>query len=210
MGSSEALQSAEFLSLVPAGGMGTRLGALTQDRAKPALAIGFDRSGNIRRMIDIPLEAIQQIGGAALVTTLFAAETLDFVNQYPYAKTRREYQTGSPIDSLLAELDLLEATKASIIGIIPGDAYIDSKMLKTMRDALEHSYANAAILATRHLGHHHVRPIDKNDMMTTEEHQVGVLADLGVHLIKKNWLISRLKLFQQIGPLRLAAQQSPR
>lgn len=167
MGTKTVLQSTKFLSLVPAGGMGTRLGILTARRAKPALAIGFDADGKVRRMIDVPLEAISNIGGAALVTTRFAPETLDFVNAYPNVQTRKEDTPGSPVDSLVGEIALLEATEASTIGIIPGDAYVTTEMLEEMYDAFDNGTADAAILATRHLKGHNVRPISGSGLLTT-------------------------------------------
>lgn len=160
MNTHEALRGADLLSLVPAGGKGERLGVLTAERAKPALATSFDNEGNIQRMIDIPLEAIRHVGGAALVTTLFAAETLDFVNTYPFAVTKRELSIGSPVDSLITELELLKSSRASLIGIVPADACIEPETFEEMRCQLEKSGANALILATRHLDGHNVWSVD--------------------------------------------------
>lgn len=187
------IRDAEFLSLVPAGGMGTRLGPLTAERAKPAVAISFDAEGNVDRMIDVPLRAINRLGGVALVSTRFAAETLDFVDEYPYAQTRRETEEGSPIDSLSNELPLLETSNAPIVGIVPGDAYITPEMLEEMYAAFSKSNADAAILATRHLEGHNVRPVDRHNLMTTPDKATDYVADLGIHLMNKDWLVEQLK-----------------
>lgn len=195
----ETLMTADFLSLVPAGGMGTRLGVLTAERAKPALAIGFDTDGNVQRMIDVPLAAIRGIGGAALVTTRFAAETLDFVDDYPHAQTMHEYGAGSPIDSLVSVLPLVEASSASMFGVIPGDAYVSADILSDMRCALEASDTDATILATRHLEGHNVRYVDRRGIMTTSEHSADRLADLGVHMMRRAWLLGQLQRLADEG-----------
>ncbi len=192
MNTHEALRGADLLSLVPAGGKGERLGVLTAKRAKPALATSFDNEGNIQRMIDIPLGAIRHVGGAALVTTLFASETLDFVNTYPFAITKRELTIGSPIDSLIAELELLKSSRASIVGIVPADACIEPEIFEEMQCQLERSSANALILASHHLDGHNVWSVDRHGMMTDSSHQADVVADLGIHLFKKDWLLERL------------------
>lgn len=194
-----ALTDAEFLSLVPAGGMGTRLGVLTAARAKPALAIGFSHEGYIERMIDVPLRAIRQLGGAALVSTKFAADTLNFVDEYSYAQTRREAEIGSPIDTLVNELPLLEASKSPVVGIIPGDAYITPEMLEGMHTVFTRSAADAMILATRHLEGHNVRSVDGNNLMTTPDKAADRVADLGVHLLKREWLLEQLKQLTEQG-----------
>jgi hypothetical protein len=195
----ETLMTADFLSLVPAGGMGTRLGVLTAERAKPALAISFDNDGNVQRMIDVPLAAIRGIGGAALVTTRFAAETLDFVDDYPHAQTMCEYSAGSPIDSLVSVLPFVEASTASMFGIIPGDAYVSADTLSGMRCALEASDADATILATRHLEGHNVRHVDRRGVMTNSERSADRLADLGVHIMRRAWLLGQLQRLADEG-----------
>lgn len=191
-----ALTEAELLCVVPAGGLGSRLGELTVDRAKPSLAISFNRDGEVRRMIDVPLQTIRELGGAALVSLLYAPESLSFVDDYPHAETVLECRPGGPVDTMLEHLDLLEASRASVIGIVPGDAYVDQDMLEGMKAALERSHANAAILSTRHLEGHNVRPITQHGIMTTARNGTDFIADLGVHMIKREWLIDRLRHFQ--------------
>jgi len=193
MTTKELLVGTDLLCVVPAGGEGTRLGPLTKEYAKPALAVGFDDEGNIKRMIDIPLEAIRLIGGAAIVTTRYAAETLEFVDLYPYAQTRKETDSGSPIDSLIGELEVLESSQATVVGIVPGDARVTAEMLESMNNSLNSSMATAAILATRFLKGHNVRPIDKRGMMTRSADASDYVADLGVHIMRKEWLVDELK-----------------
>ena len=65
------LNDYEWLSIVPAGGLGSRLRNLTVKQAKPSLPVAFDESG-IVRMIDIPLRAVRELGGAAIVSRCYA------------------------------------------------------------------------------------------------------------------------------------------
>lgn len=195
----DSLAGAEFLSLVPAGGLGSRLGCLTAEQAKPSLAVSFDTNGEVIRMIDIPLAAIRSIGGAALVSTLYAPQSLAFVNRYPGVRTFQETQPGTPIDTLIANIELLRGSDAAIIGIVPGDALIEAGMLEDMRTALEESGANAAILSTRKLEGHNVRTVNSRSIVTRHEASTDTVADLGVHLMRKDWLLDRLGPYVDAG-----------
>lgn len=190
--SPDNLTSYDFLSLVPAGGFGSRLGCLTTEQAKPSLAVSFTDDGEVIRMIDIPLKAIRGMGGAALVSTFYAPHSLDFVNEYPSVKTCRDRGPCTPIDTLLANLALLQSSDASVIGIVPGDTYITASMLEGMRTALEKSGADAAILSTRKLDGHNVRNVDNYSIATTQEGACDKVADLGVHFMRRDWLLANL------------------
>lgn len=199
----ESLLSAKLLCLVPAGGLGSRLWPLTEDRTKPAVAISFNDNGEITRMVDIPLKAIWQAGGSALVSTLYQPESLAFVNNYEYAQTLKESRPSSPSDTLLEHRAILEKSKASTVGIIPGDTWIDEATLGGMWAAMDMAKADAAMLSTCHLGIHNRHPIDSRGIITAKGKGKGMLADLGVHLFRKDWLLSRLAVCAEVGQQRL-------
>jgi len=186
------LNDYEWLSIVPAGGLGSRLRNLTAKRAKPALAIAFDGQ-EILRMIDIPLRAVQESGGSAIVSRCFASETLDFVKQYDHVVTVTTCMEDSPIDTLLVRLPLIEDSTADHIGLIPGDTNISSRTLNEMRSLLVEKQVDAVLLATRYLPGHNVRSVNKDGLLcsaTDEEERIG---DLGVHMFRRDWLLERLR-----------------
>lgn len=191
--SAEGIQEADFLCLVPAGGLGSRLNPLTSDRAKPSIAISYDDDGSITRMIDIPLSAIREAGGVALVSTLYAPESLDFVNEYEYAQTTHEAKPQTPIDTLIDYLPLLEQSSAAAIAIVPGDAWVSAPLLQDMQKALENHQTDAVILGTNNLDGHNVRSVDAKGIITSPDKQERMVADLGVHFFDKTWLLERLK-----------------
>jgi hypothetical protein len=186
------LNDYEWLSIVPAGGMGTRLGKLTERRAKPSQAVAYDENGEITRMIDIPLRAIRDIGGAAIVSRCYAAETLDFVRQYDHVEIVRSCSADSPIDTLLVHLSILEDSTAEHIGLIPADANISSQILEKMRVILDTTGMDAVLLATRHLEGHNIRRVDENGLMCAPSEGVESIGDMGVHIFRRDWLLQRL------------------
>jgi hypothetical protein len=186
------LNDYEWLSIVPAGGLGTRLGKLTERQAKPSQAVSFDETGEITRMIDIPLRAIRDIGGAAIVSRCYAPETLDFVKQYDHVEIVTSCSADSPIDTLLVHLSILEESSAEHIGLIPADANIGSKTLEEMRIILDTTGMDAVLLATRHLKGHNVRQVDENGLMCMPSESIGSVGDMGIHMFRRDWLLQRL------------------
>lgn len=185
--------NSDLLCMVPAGGFGTRLSPITLDRAKPSIAISYDNDGRIIRMIDIPLSAIRQAGGIAVVSTFYQPDSLEFVNNYPGVQVVREEAPGSPIDTLIDQIAFLESSTASTVGIIPGDAWLEPDDLQGMRRTLDTSGAVATILGTRVLGRHNLRTIDERAMVIPSGSGTDMVADLGVHLFRKDWLLGRFR-----------------
>ena len=192
----------ELLCLIPAGGQGSRLRPLTNERTKPALALSFDNGGEITRMVDIPLTAVHRLGGSAVVSTLYRPESLEFINNYDYAQTIREEHPQMPPDTFVQNIDLLEASSAHTIGLIPGDAWVNEDIIGEMWEAMESHNADAAMLSTRHLGIHNRRPVDSRGIMTDKRSGEIEIADLGVHLFKKEWLLRRLAICAEIAQQR--------
>jgi hypothetical protein len=186
------LNEYEWLSIVPAGGLGTRLKKLTEKRAKPSLPVTFDTHGNIVRMIDVPLRAIEKAGGAALVSRCFARETLDFVESYGHVVTVTSCHDDSPIDTLISHLPLIDNSTAEHVGLIPGDTNITSETLQEMRRMLDETGADAVLLATRYLPGHNIRSINENGMLCRDGEGVERIGDLGVHIFRREWLKERL------------------
>ena len=187
------LNKYEWLSIVPAGGFGTRLGKLTEARAKPSLAVAFDETGEVTRMIDIPLRAIRDLGGAAIVSRCFAPETLEFVKGYDNVELVTSCPSDSPIDTLLQHLPLLEASSAQHIGLIAADANIASHTLEEMRVILDTMDVDAVLLATRHLHGHNIRTVNRDGLMCAPEDGQRRIGDMGVHMFRREWLLGRLR-----------------
>ena len=187
------LNDFEWLSIVPAGGLGTRLQRLTENRAKPSLAVAFDTDGTVTRMIDIPLRAIREAGGAAVVTRCFARETLDFVKAYDHVETVMTCIEDSPIDTLLFNMAIIENSTAKHVGLIPGDTHISSQTLGEMRSVLEKTGADAVLLATQYLPGHNIRSVDEGSFLCLPEHEVNRIGDLGIHMFRRDWLLERLR-----------------
>jgi hypothetical protein len=185
------LNDYEWLSIVPAGGLGSRLRNLTEKRAKPALAIAFEGQ-EILRMIDVPLRAVQALNGAAIVSRCFARETLDFVKQYEHVVTVTTCMEDSPIDTLLVHLPLIENSTAEHIGLIPGDTNISADTLREMRALLDAEPVDAVLLATRYLPGHNIRSVDGAGMLCATRNEVERIGDLGVHMFRRRWLLERL------------------
>jgi len=189
-------RTTDALYIVPAAGKGTRLGRLTEKRAKPAVAVSFDPlTGDITRMIDIPLGAIQQAGGSAIVTTHFAVDTLAFVKTYDNVTVVDDGGYITPLDSASRNRAIIEKSNASIIGIVPADYDIRTETLLALQTALRATNAAAVIMGTRYVeGHLHVRPVDRHGfVMPVGAKPHGYIADLGVHVIDKEWFTKRLK-----------------
>jgi hypothetical protein len=194
------LNDYDWLSIVPAGGLGTRLGSLTKERAKPSLPVAFDENGEIIRMIDIPLRAIRAIGGGAIVSRCFAPESLDFVKKYDHVEMVSSCITDSPIDTLLENLSLIEASRAEHIGLIPGDTDITSATLEEMRILLDVTGADAVLLATRQLEGHNIRSIDTAGMLCTPTRTSDRIGDMGIHMFNREWLLGRLYACSATNP----------
>ncbi len=182
----------ELVCLVPAGGYGSRLGRLTEKHAKPSLPVAYDADGEITRMVDIPLEAIRMIGGKAVVTTFFAAHSLQFVSSYEHVTILRESGLSTSADMLLNMREDLQESGAETTGIIPGDARISAAQISDLYEAHIKSKADATLLATHHTAGHNIRHVDQNGMMVDDGAAVGDSADLGIHLINTEWLLDRL------------------
>jgi hypothetical protein len=185
------LNDYEWLSIVPAGGLGSRLQSLTEKRAKPSLAVSFDENG-ILRMIDIPLRAVRELGGAAIVSRCYARETLDFVKQYDHVVTVTTCMEDSPIDTLLVHLPMIENSTAEHVGLIPGDTNISSRTLAEMRTMLDLLEVDAVLLATRYLPGHNIRSVDEAGMLCTPADEADRIGDLGIHMFRRDWLLGRL------------------
>lgn len=186
------LNDYEWLCIVPAGGLGSRLRSLTEKRAKPSLAISFDDTG-ITRMIDIPLRAVRDLGGAAIVSRCYARETLDFVKDYDHVVTVTTCMEDSPIDTLLAHLKKIENSTAEHIGLIPGDTNISSRTIAEMRTMLDLLDVDAVLLATRYLPGHNIRSIDEAGMLCAPNREAERIGDLGIHMFRREWLLERLR-----------------
>lgn len=186
------LNDYEWLSIVPAGGLGTRLGKLTEIRAKPSLAVAFDEAGHVTRMIDIPLQAIKATGGAAIVSRCFSPGSLDFISAYDHVETVTSCLDDSPIDTLLRNLPFIEDSTAEHVGLIPADANISSQTLNEMRIVLDTSGADAVLLASRHLEGHNARQVNRQGFMCVPSEGVKTLGDMGVHIFRRDWLLERL------------------
>lgn len=182
----------DWLGIVPAGGLGTRLGRLTESQAKPSLPVAFDENGEIIRMIDIPLTAIQATGGGALVSLCYAAESLEFIQKYDHIDTVSSRIDDSPIDTLLRHLPLIEATRAEHIGLIPGDTDIAPATIEEMRILLDVTGVDAVLLATRQLEGHNVRSVDRAGMLCTPHREYERIGDMGIHMFNRTWLLERL------------------
>lgn len=186
------LNDYEWLSIVPAGGLGSRLRSLTEKRAKPSLAVAFDDTSGITRMIDIPLRAVRELGGAAIVSRCYARETLDFVKDYDHVVTVTTCMEDSPIDTLLAHLKMIENSTAEHIGLIPGDTNISSRTLAEMRTVLDLLEVDAVLLATRYLPGHNIRSVDEAGMLCAPDKEAERIGDLGIHMFRREWLLGRL------------------
>lgn len=193
----EPLEQADLFCVVPSGGLGSRLGPLTTDRAKPSIALRFDNDGHIERMIDVPLRAIKAVGGVALVSTFFAAESLDFVKEYDHVSTVHETRPGGPVNTLLDSMEVLERSPSSFVGVIAGDTWIEEGVLTDMQTTLDTTGCDAIILSTQNKEGHNVRPITRTGLMCSSEQGVDTIADLGVHMLRKDWLLSRLSLLDE-------------
>jgi len=200
--SQAALKDYDWLCIVPAGGLGSRLGKLTEKQAKPSLAVAFDETGTVTRMIDIPLRAVKKTGGGALVSRCFAAESLDFVHDYDHVRTVSSCIDDSPIDTLLYHLRELEASRADHIGIVPADTNITAATLERMRIILDISGADAVLLSTRHLEGHNVRSMNKDGTLHTPNEDMEQVGDLGVHIFRREWLLERLRRCREEDPLK--------
>lgn len=189
-----SFEGSDILFAVPAAGRGTRLGKLTEHQAKPSIPVGFDPvSGEVQRMIDIPLGAIQQLGGMALVSTHYAARSLDFVSAYGYTKMVDSDGSMTPIDCVAQNRRLVEVSQASLVGIVPADARATVGVLAGLRDFIEGRCIGAAILATEHVKGHNVRPVDGHGVVLSGDVEPDrYLADLGVHMFDKAWLLGRI------------------
>lgn len=196
------LSDYDWLSIVPAGGLGTRLGQLTKSQAKPSLPVAFDENGEIIRMIDIPLTAIRAAGGGALVSLCYAAESLEFIQKYDHQQTVMSKISDSPIDTLLRHLPLLETSRAEHIGLIPGDTDIDSSTLEEMRILLDITGVDAILLATRQLEGHNVRSVDRSGMLCSSEREYERIGDMGIHMFNRSWLLERLHACLAADPTR--------
>lgn len=190
----------DWLSIVPAGGLGTRLGQLTQSQAKPSLPVAFDENGEIIRMIDIPLTAIRTTGGGALVSLCYAAKSLDFIQKYDHIDTVTSRIEDSPIDTMLRHLPIIEASRAEHIGLIPGDTDITAATIEEMRILLDITGADAVLLATRQLEGHNVRSVDRSGMLCTAEREYERIGDMGIHMFNRAWLVDRLQACLQDDP----------
>lgn len=188
----ESRPGSEACFLVAASGYGTRLRPLTADKAKPSLAVSFNREGAIERMIDIPLNAVRELGGYAIVTSFYAPESLDFVKEYPQTEVASNEPCLSYVDTLAKLLKNDEFLEVKTVGIVPGDTLISPSQLQDLYEAHQNFGANATILATQTLADHYVRPVDKHGMMVAAELSTDRIADLGVHLIDREWLTSRI------------------
>ncbi|HEY5695409.1 MAG TPA: hypothetical protein VIQ80_01090 [Candidatus Saccharimonadales bacterium] len=191
----------DWLSLVPAGGLGSRLGQLTRAQAKPSLPVAFDGNGEIIRMIDIPLRAIRAAGGGALVSLCYAAESLDFIHQYDHVDTVKSQISDSPIDTLLSCLPLLEASNAEHIGLIPADTDITPATIQEMRILLDVTGADAVLLATRQFEGHNIRSVDQAGMLCADSRAYDRIGDMGIHMFKRSWLLERLYACLAADPL---------
>ena len=187
------LSNYDWMSIVPAGGLGSRLGRLTESQAKPSLPVAFDKNGEIIRMIDIPLRAIRAAGGGALVSLCYAAKSLDFIQKYDHVETVRSSIQDSPIDTLIQNLPLIEASRAEHIGLIPGDTDITPSTIEEMRILLDVTGADAILLATRQLEGHNIRSIDRAGMLCAAEREYERIGDMGVHMFNRSWLLERLR-----------------
>jgi hypothetical protein len=197
---SSTLKDYDWICIVPAGGLGSRLGKLTEKRAKPSLAVAFDETGAVTRMIDIPLRAVKAAGGGALVSRCFASETLDFVHDYDHVRTVSSCADDSPIDTLLYHYREIEDSRAEHIGILPADTNITAATLERMRIILDISGADAVLLSTRHLEGHNVRSMNKDGTLHAPNTDMEQVGDLGVHLFKREWLLDRLRRCREEDP----------
>lgn len=186
------LNDYEWLSIVPAGGLGSRLRNLTVKQAKPSLPVAFDEDG-IVRMIDIPLRAVRELGGAAIVSRCYARETLDFVKEYDHVVTVTTCMEDSPIDTLLVHLRMIENSTAEHVGLIPGDTNISSSTLAEMRTMLDLLEVDAVLLATRYLPGHNIRSVNEEGMLCTSDSEAERIGDLGIHMFRREWLLERLR-----------------
>lgn len=190
----KSLVDSELLCVVPAGGKGTRLGKLTEHQVKPSVPVAFDpASGEVTRMIDVPLEAIRQLGGTALVTTHYAAHSLEFVDNYDHAERVSDDGYITPIDSMVRNRRLFEVSRAVSVGIVPADARISMDSLAGLCDAMTNRGVAAAMLATNQLAGHNTRPVNAHGIVVARGAEPDRrLADLGVHVFNKEWLLGRI------------------
>lgn len=190
----KSFNDSELLCIVPAAGRGTRLGRLTDQQAKPSVAVAFEPvNGDVTRMIDIPLAAIRQLGGVALVTTHYRAESLAFVENYNHVHSVGDNGFVTPIDSIAHNRPLIESSSASVIGIVPADARISSDTLAGMCNYMVDRGLVAAMLATEHLDGHNVRPVNVHNIaISSSANPRRYLADLGLHVFDKRWLLNRI------------------
>lgn len=194
------LNDYEWLSIVPAGGLGSRLEKLTESQAKPSLAVAYDESGEVTRMIDIPLRAIRDIGGAAIVSRCYAPQTLEFVKDYEHVEVVTSCPTDSPIDTLIAQFSLLKNSTAEHVGLVPGDANIDSRTLQEMRIILDTTDVDAVLLATRTLEGHNLRQRDARGLMSLPSGGTETVGDMGIHMFRRQWLLGRLQACLEENP----------
>ncbi len=194
---SESFEKTDILCLMPAAGRGHRLGALTINKAKPAQAVSFDSSsGNIKRMIDLPLSAVKEVGGKAVVATFYRAASLDFISTYDHVKIVDDEGYMGSAESALRNIALIERSKASTICIVPADANLSAESLDEVCEKLKSSGAAAVILGSNTFEGNNVRPVDRFGLVTpTRMHRN--IADLGIHALDKGWLIERLSTFSK-------------
>jgi ADP-glucose pyrophosphorylase len=190
----KSFENSSFIGIVGVNGKGTRLGPLTAQQNKASLPVGFDSAtGKVNRMVDVPLDAIHHIGGAALVTTHYAADTLSFVDTRDHAQRVPNHGYVSPIESIFQYRKVIEASGAVAIGIVPGDARISGDALAGLLEHREHMGVAAAMLATRHLAGNDVVPVNKQGVVTPIDGEFNeIIAHLGVHVFDREWLLKRM------------------
>ena len=184
----------DFLFVVPAGGIGSRMGVLTENQAKPSLPVSFDPSGEITRMIDIPLQAVRGVGGRAVVSAFYRADSLRFVNGRE-GVTLQNVTGCQPFGSdMKLARDAVGEKSPALIGFVPADAHIQTSDLELMIVTLMNSRANAVQLATRNTFGHQTHNVDRNNAMVSQDRAHDTLGSLGVHLFRTDWLLDRMNI----------------
>lgn len=190
---------ADMLCFVPAAGRGSRLGVLTDQQAKPALAIGFDCQGEVKRMIDVPLTAIREIGGMSIVSTYHHAGTLEFIKFYEGLIVVDDEGYLSSVQTMMRNVSLISDSKSEAVGIVPADTRFSGETLAEMLKFISAGTVDAVILGTRRLEGHNARPVSRSGLIVPEVDYTDLVADLGVHVMNREWLLERLRTIDKTG-----------